>query len=168
MAGKGIYGCLETLAGLALLVIPTAAAQLLTSIAGELGEGTSPLRDAAARSLMTAGGGIATGAPAFALFLMVHGLVNLLTVYALLRRAVRWYPWALGALVVLLGVQVVDLLTAPAVSGWVLTALDIAVIVIVSWEYRRLRREHSDATLSATPSPALSTTLPSPGGTPEP
>jgi uncharacterized membrane protein len=140
VAGKGLYGLVELLAGLALLVAPGASAGLLTGIAAELAEGTSPLRDAAARSLSAAGGGIAAGAVPLALFFLVHGVVKLLTVTALLRRAVRWYPWAFAALIVLLVVQLVDLVVAPALGGVVLTVLDVLVLVVIAWEWRRLVR----------------------------
>ena len=80
------------------------------------------------------------GALPLALFFLVHGVVKLLTVYALLRRAVRWYPLAIAALAALLGVQIADLVAAPTLGGWVLTILDVLILALVTWEYRRLRR----------------------------
>lgn len=143
VALKGLDGTVELLAGLVLLVAPRLTGSALDALAGELAEGTSPLRDATARSIAAAGGGLVTGAAPLALFLLIHGAVKLLTVYALLRRAMRWYPWALLALVVLFLVQLVDLITAPAVGGWVLVGLDVLVIVVVAWEYERLRKERA-------------------------
>jgi uncharacterized membrane protein len=141
VAIKGLDGVVESTAGLVLLVAPRLTGSALEALATELAEGTSPLRDATARSIAAAGGGLVTGAAPLALFLLIHGAVKLLTVYALLRRAVRWYPWALLALVVLLVVQVVDLVTAPALGGWALLVLDVVVITLVAWEYQRLRRD---------------------------
>jgi uncharacterized membrane protein len=141
VAVKGLDGLVELLSGLVLLVAPRLTGGALEALAAELAEGTSPLRDAAARSIAAAGGGLVTGAAPLAVFLLVHGLVKLLTVYALLRRAIRWYPWALAALGVLLVVQLADLITAPAIGGGVLAVLDVLVLVLVSWEYRRLRAE---------------------------
>jgi uncharacterized membrane protein len=143
VAIKGVDGLIESVAGLILLVAPRLTGSVLESLAAELAEGTSPLRDAAARSIAHAGGGLVTGAAPLALFLLVHGVVKLLTVYALLRRAIRWYPWALAALCVLFLVQLVDLITAPALGGWVLVGLDVVVITLVAWEYERLRRERA-------------------------
>lgn len=143
VAIKGFDGLVESVAGLILLVAPRLTGSVLESLAAELAEGTSPLRDAAARSIASAGGGLVTGAAPLALFLLVHGVVKLLTVYALLRRAIRWYPWALAALCVLFLVQLVDLITAPAIGGWVLVVLDVVVITLVAWEYERLRRERA-------------------------
>lgn len=143
VAVKGVDGLVELLIGLVLLVAPRITGGLLTAVAGELAEGTSPLRDAAAASVASAAGGVVTGAAPLAVFLLVHGVVKLLTVYALLRRAIRWYPWALGALSVLLVLQLIDLVTAPAAGGVVLAVLDVVVIALVGWEYRRLRQEHA-------------------------
>lgn len=143
VAVKGLDGLVEFAAGLVLLVAPRLTGRALEALATELAEGTSPLRAATAQSIAAAGGGLVTGAAPLALFLVIHGVVKLLTVYALLRRAVRWYPWALVVLCLLLAVQLGDLITAPAVGGWVLVGLDIAVITLVTWEYRRLRREQA-------------------------
>ena len=142
VALKGVYGLLELLGGLALLFVPDAAGGVLIAVATELAEGASPLRRAAASSLAAAGSGIVAGAVPFALFLLVHGVVKLLTAYALLRRAIRWYPWAIAVLSALLVVQVVDVVGAPAQGGWVLAVLDVLVLALVVWEYRRLQRKH--------------------------
>lgn len=149
VAVKGVDGLLELLIGLVLLVAPRLTGRALEATAAELAEGTSPLRDAAARSIAHAGNGVVTGAAPLALFLLVHGAVKLVTVSALVRRAIRWYPWALAALVVLFLVQVVDLVSAPAIGGGALAALDVAVIVLVAWEYRRLRLDRAGAAAGA-------------------
>jgi uncharacterized membrane protein len=138
---QGVDGLLELVCGLVLLVAPRITGGMLEAVAAELAEGTSPLRDAAARSIASAGGGVVTGAAPLATFLLVHAVVKLVTVRALLRRAVRWYPWAIAALTVLLGAQIVDLVAAPQVGGAVLGTLDVVVILVVGWEYRRLRAE---------------------------
>lgn len=143
VALKGLDGVVELLAGLVLLVAPRLTGSALDALATELAEGTSPLRTAAAQSIAAAGGGLVTGAAPLAVFLIVHGIVKLLTVYALLRRALRWYPWALLTLVVLFLVQLVDLITAPAVGGGVLVGLDVAVLALVSGEYEHLRKERA-------------------------
>jgi uncharacterized membrane protein len=139
VAVKGLDGLVELVAGLILLVAPRLTGRGLEALAVELAEGTSPLRAAAARSIEAAGDGLVTGAAPLALFLLVHGVVKVLTVVALLRRAVRWYPCALVALFVLLVLQVVDLASAPAPGGEALAVLDVVVIVLVALEYRRLR-----------------------------
>lgn len=139
VAVKGFYGLVELLAGAVLLLVPDFAGQLLTGVALELAEGAVTLRVAAAHAVAAASAGVAAGAVPLALFLLVHGVVKLLTAYALLRRAIRWYPWALGALGALLVVQAVDLVNAPTAGAWVLAVLDVAVVALVTWEYRRLR-----------------------------
>lgn len=146
VAIKGLDGLVEFVAGLVLLVAPRLTGSALESLATELAEGTSPLRQAAADSIASAGDGVITGAAPLALFLVIHGAVKLLTVYALLRRALRWYPWALLALAVLFLVQLVDLIAAPALGGWVLVGLDVVVLALVAWEYERLRKERRATT----------------------
>lgn len=141
VAVKGVDGAVELLAGLLLLVAPGSTEVALFAMAGELGEDPSPLRIAAAHSVASAGAGLAGHAPPLGLFLLVHGVVKLLTVRALLRRALRWYPWATAAVAALLVVQVVGLVRAPTTGGWVLTVLDVLVLVLVVLEYARLRRE---------------------------
>jgi uncharacterized membrane protein len=149
VALKGVDGTVELLAGLILLVAPRLTGSALDALATELAEGTSPLRTAAAQSIAAAGGGLVAGAAPLAVFLLIHGAVKLLTVSALLRRAIRWYPWALLALVVLFLVQLIDLITAPAIGGWVLVGLDVLVISLVAWEYERLRKERAASTEAA-------------------
>ena len=139
VAVKGFDGTVEFLAGLILLVAPRITGRVLEALATELAEGTSPLRAATAQSIAAAGDGLVTGAAPLALFLVIHGVVKLLTVYALLRRALRWYPFALLALSVLFIVQLVGVIGAPAIGGWVLVVLDVIVITLVAWEYHRLQ-----------------------------
>ncbi|WP_375407586.1 DUF2127 domain-containing protein [uncultured Amnibacterium sp.] len=143
IAITGFDGLIEFVAGLILLVAPRLTGSALEALAAELAEGTPPLRDAAASSIAAADGGLVTGTAPLAVFLLVHGLAKLLTVTALLRRAIRCSPRALTALSVLLVVQLADLDAAPAVGGTVLAVLDVVVITLVTWEYRRLRRERA-------------------------
>ena len=139
VAIKGLDGLLEAVAGALLLVAPRSAGALLQTVAAELAEGATPLAHAAARSVSAAGHGAVTSAAPLALFFLVHGAVKLLTVVALLRRAVRWYPWAILALAVLLVVQVADVVRTPGVGGAALVALDVVVLAFVLVEYRHLR-----------------------------
>jgi uncharacterized membrane protein len=141
VALKGLDGFVELLAGLLLIGAPDLTGDLLLVIAAELGEGTSPLREAASRSITSAGTGLTGDALPLGAFLLVHGVVKLLTVWALLRRALRWYPWAIAAVAVLLGVQVAGLVPAPTAGGLTLVVLDVAVLVLVVAEFVRLRRE---------------------------
>ncbi|MEV4733525.1 DUF2127 domain-containing protein [Saccharopolyspora sp. NPDC049426] len=81
------------------------------------------------------------GARAFVIgYLLVHGLIKLVLVIALLRKAVRWYPAAITAL----GLFVLfELVRGVQTHSWVLpvlTVLDIVIIVLVIKEYRELRR----------------------------
>ncbi len=136
---KGVDGLGELVLGLVLVFAPAGVSDLLASIAGELAEGTSQVRLALAHSVGSAGASVATGATAFAVFLIVHGAVKVATVYCLIRRAVRLYPLAILVLSALLIVQWIDALAQPSVGAWVLAGLDVLVLGLVTWEYHRLR-----------------------------
>ena len=84
-------------------------------------------------------------------FLLVHGAVELVTVYCLIRRIMRLYPWAIGVLAVLSGVQLQAAIARPTVGARVLTALDVVVIALVVREYRRLRSRAAERDRLAAP-----------------
>jgi uncharacterized membrane protein len=141
VAIKGLDGALELAAGLILLVAPRLTGSALEVLTAEFAEGTVPLHAAAALSIAAAHGGSVTGAAPLAGFLVIQGVVKLTVVSVLRSRAVRWYPWALVVLSALFLLQVVDLITAPVVGGWLLVALDVVVILLVAGEYERFRHE---------------------------
>lgn len=73
-------------------------------------------------------------------YLLVHGLIKLVLVIALLRKAVRWYPAAITALGLFVLFELVRGAQTHSLLLPVLTALDIAIIVVVIKEYREIRR----------------------------
>lgn len=73
-------------------------------------------------------------------YLLVHGLIKLVLVVALLRKAVRWYPAAITALGLFVLFELVRGAQTHSLLLPVLTALDIAIIVVVIKEYREIRR----------------------------
>nr|WP_274635635.1 DUF2127 domain-containing protein [Microbacterium bovistercoris] len=76
-------------------------------------------------------------------YLVVHGAVKLAIVTALLLGSRRIYPWVLGALGVLLVVQIVDLALRFSVGVLLLTALDVVIIWLTAreWRHRRTLRD---------------------------
>ena len=74
-------------------------------------------------------------------FLLVHGIVKLASAVCLLRRLVRGYPWAIGALVALLVYQAADAAVTASLTMGLLAVVDVAVIALVVAEYRHLREE---------------------------
>lgn len=73
------------------------------------------------------------------IYLIVHGVVKLAIVAALILGSRRVYPWAIGALSILLVVQLVDLVMKFSVGVLVLTLIDVAIIVLTVREWREGR-----------------------------
>lgn len=142
VAGKAVDGLLELVAGVGALLISHAQlmdlAHALT--ADELSEEPHDflanllLHESAKLGphLLLAGG----------IYLLVHGLVKAAIVSALVLGSRRIYPWAIGALAVLLVVQVIDLAVRFSWGVLFLTVLDIAVIAITIREWRHHRTLH--------------------------
>jgi uncharacterized membrane protein len=78
--------------------------------------------------------------PLLVVFLLVHGVVKVAVVVALIVGALRVYPWAIGALVVLTVLQIVDLAMRPSLGVVLLTILDVIVIALT---WREWRARHS-------------------------
>ncbi len=73
-----------------------------------------------------------------ALFLLWHGLVKVLLVWALLRRLLWAYPLALAAFALFLAYQLYRYLHTYSIWLLALSVLDLLVIVLTAAEYRRL------------------------------
>ncbi|MFI2488760.1 DUF2127 domain-containing protein [Promicromonospora kroppenstedtii] len=139
---KGLDGLVELVAGAALLVLHQDRILALTraAVAEELREDP---HDLVANLLLDQAAGLDHGAAvAGGLFLLLHGVVKVVIVAALLAGSRRVYPWAVGALSVLLAVQVVQLVLSPGVVALVL--LD-AVILALTWHEWRIGRSFHDA-----------------------
>lgn len=77
-------------------------------------------------------------------FLLLHGVVKVVIVAALLAGSRRVYPWAVGALSVLLAVQLVQMVLSPGIGVVALVLLD-AVILALTWHEWRTGRSFHDA-----------------------
>ena len=136
---KGLDGAAELLAGVALAVVGprelggltrrVVEHHLLGSPHGALAE-----RFAAGEAALT--GGDRTFA---VVYLTLHGLVKLGLVVALLREVLRAYPVAAGVLGVFCAFEVYRAVDRGSWSMWAAAALDLALVVLVLREYRRLR-----------------------------
>ena len=136
---KGIDGALELLAGLTIFVTPSFAEKVLRALATEVSEGSGTISTLTATYLGRMAAGLTSPSPAVVAFLVLHGVVKLATVYFLLRRMIRAYPWALTALIALAAVQAVAALTESSFGAWLLVGLDVVVVALVLVEYRRMR-----------------------------
>lgn len=79
------------------------------------------------------------GTVIISIYLVTHGLAKLLIVWGIMRGSKRSYPWAIGALTVLLVVQVVDMAIKFSVVVLLLSVLDVVVLALTIREWREGR-----------------------------
>ncbi|MFF2028747.1 DUF2127 domain-containing protein [Arthrobacter sp. NPDC058192] len=134
---KGLDGILELVGGILLLVVSPqqigAMARALTQ--HELSEDP---HDLVANALVQATGHLSGSASLFgAVYLLLHGLVKVVLVWAVLQDKLWAYPWMIGFLLVFIVYQSYKILVSFSWGMVLLTAFD-AFIVWLTWrEYRR-------------------------------
>jgi uncharacterized membrane protein len=136
---KGAHAVLELAGGVFLQLVSTATiAQILARLTrGELREDPG---DLIARYLNQIGQQLTAGGREFgALYLLLHGAINLGLVAGLLMERLWAYPAALAMLGAFVGYQVYRYTQTQALGLVALTALDIIVILLVWHEYRLMR-----------------------------
>src|SRR6266540_2050500 len=136
---KCLYGLLELIGGILLLVFPPSAIQrfVVDLTHNELSKEPN---DFTATHLRATAQHLSVSAELFAaIFLLSHGVVKVLLVYALLRRTLWAYPVAIGVFAAFSVYQMYRYVVQP--SGWLiaLTALDVIVILLTRAEWRRLK-----------------------------
>lgn len=142
---KGINGLLELIGGLILLLVPPGAIQKLVARLTE-NEIIADPHDFIATHLRAAVAPLSSSARFYAaVFLLSHGLIKALLVYALVRDKL----WAFPTAIVVFGAFGVYQMYRYAItpSGWliVLTVLDVAVILLTLAEWRRVKRARATA-----------------------
>src|SRR3989442_6548558 len=140
---KGFNGLLELVGGVLLLAFPPSAIEkfIVGLTSNELSKDP---HDVIATHLRQAAHSLSANDQLFAaIYLLSHGVIKALLVYALLRGKLWAYPWAIGVLTALRVYQKDRYLITP--SGWLiaLTFLDVIVILLTWFEWRRLRSERS-------------------------
>jgi uncharacterized membrane protein len=121
---KGLNGLLELIGGILLLVFPPTAIQRF--VVGLTQHEIS--RDDRAFA---------------AIFLLSHGVIKAVLVYALIKEKLWAFPWAIGVFTAFGIYQMYRYVVHP--SGWLiaLTVLDVFVILLTLAEWRRVGREHA-------------------------
>ncbi|MEO8222367.1 MAG: DUF2127 domain-containing protein [Specibacter sp.] len=152
---KGWDGALELVGGILLLVVsPTqlgSVVQFLTQ--HELSEDP---HDVVATTLVHLAGTLTVSATLFgAIYLLLHGLVKIVLVWAVLRDKLWAYPWMIAFLLVFIAYQGYELLIAFTWGMVLLTAFDIFIVWLTWHEYRahRARTDNDDPTRPSTPKP---------------
>ncbi|WP_345764801.1 DUF2127 domain-containing protein [Diaminobutyricibacter sp. McL0608] len=147
---KGIDGVLELIGGVLLLVIPAdkigTFAQLITQ--HELAEDPD---DLIANAIRHAAGGLSASATLFgAIYLLLHGIVKVVLVWAVLRNQLWAYPWMIGFLLVFIGFQCYQLVVG---FSWGLVALTVfdAFVAWLTWREYGFHR----AARRSSPAPAM-------------
>ncbi|MDJ0348320.1 DUF2127 domain-containing protein [Cryobacterium sp. PH29-G1] len=138
---KGLDGVLELIGGILLLVVPPnqigAITRLLTQ--HELSEDPG---DFIANGLLQLTGDLSVSASLFgAAYLLLHGLVKIVLVWAVLRNHLWAYPWMIAFLLVFIGYQGYQMLLGPSWGLALLTTFDILIVYLTRREYGIHRRE---------------------------
>lgn len=142
---KGVDGALEVIGGVLLLLVPPqqigALARILTQ--HELSEDP---HDVMANAVLHFTDSLSVSAALFgAVYLLLHGLVKVVLVWAVLRRKLWAYPWMIGFLLVFIGYQGYQLVVAFSWGITLLTAFDILIVMLTWREYRMRRRASATA-----------------------
>ena len=137
---KGFNGLLELVGGVLLLAFPSSAIEkfIVGLTSNELSKDP---HDVIATHLRQAAHSLSANDQLFAaIYLLSHGVVKALLVYALLRGKLWAYPWAIGVFTAFGVYQIYRYFITT--SGWliVLTVLDVIVILLTSFEWRRVER----------------------------
>jgi len=134
---KGLDGLLESTGGLALLLTgrPAIRGAVAWLTHQELIEDPG---DVVASHLVHLAQQLSMDTQHFAgVYLLVHGVIKIGLVAALLR-GLRWsYPAAVAVLTAFIGYQGYRLMHTPSLVLGLLTALDVAVVMLIVREWRR-------------------------------
>ncbi len=140
---KGIDGVLEIVGGVLLLLISPTQLHHIAWILTQHELSEDP-HDIVANYLLHSSQGLSAGATMFgAMYLLWHGVVKVGLVTALLLKR-RWaYPVAILAFLLFLVYQLYRYSHTDAPELLVLSVMDVVVIVLTWFEYKRLRISHS-------------------------
>ena len=140
---KGLNGLLELVGGTLLLVFPPSAIeQFIVGLTSN--ELSKDPHDVIATHLRQAAHSLSASDQLFAaIYLLAHGIIKAVLVYALIRDKLWAFPIAIGVFTAFAVYQMYRYFISP--SGWLiaLTVLDVIVILLTWFEWRRLRSERS-------------------------
>ena len=138
MVVKGVDGAAELIGAITLLLVSGGTVQTLINdvISRDL---LGPPDGSLARHFVAGTAEFASGDRTFAVvYLGLHGIVKLLLVVALLRKIRPAYPVAVVVLGLFVAYEIYRATQTGSVLLPFLAALDVAIIVLVIREYRRL------------------------------
>ena len=136
---KGLNGLLELIGGTLLLIFPPNAVQRFV-VGLTHNELSKDPHDFVATHLRAAASHLTSNGELFAaVFLLSHGIIKVVLVYALVRDKLWAFPWAIGVFSAFGVYQMYRYAIHP--SGWLiaLTVLDVLVILLTLAEWRRVK-----------------------------
>lgn len=132
---KGLDGVLEIIGGILLLVVSPAQIGTFARVLTQHEISQDP-HDLLANWLLQLTGDLSPSATLFgAIYLLLHGLVKIVLVWAVLRGQLWAYPWMIAFLLVFIGVQCYQISVAFSWGLTLLTAFDIFIVFLTWREY---------------------------------
>lgn len=148
---KGLDGVLELVGGILLLVItPEQIGDLVRFLTQH--ELAQDPNDFLANSLVHLSSNLSGSATLFgAIYLLLHGLVKIVLVWAVLKDKLWAYPWMIAFLLVFILYQGYRIAVAFSWGLVLLTAFDIFIVWITAREYRIHRARTQQASPTTQP-----------------
>lgn len=142
---KGLDGVLELIGGVLLLLVSPAQLgtliQFLTQ--HELSEDPD---DPIANALVHFAGTLSVSASLFgAFYLLLHGLVKIVLVWAVLKDKLWAYPWMIAFLLIFIAYQGYQLIVGFTLGMALLTVFDAFIVWLTLHEYRAHKARNSKA-----------------------
>ncbi|GAB3560760.1 DUF2127 domain-containing protein [Arthrobacter alkaliphilus] len=145
---KGLDGVLELIGGILLLLIKPEQIGDLVRLLTQHELARDP-NDFLANSLVHMSSNLSGSGTLFgAIYLLLHGLIKIVLVWAVLKDQLWAYPWMIAFLLVFIVYQVYRIVVAFSWGLVLLTAFDIFIVWITGREYRLRRtknQQHSPA-----------------------
>jgi len=150
---KGLDGVLELAGGILLLLVSPAQLGSLVRILTQHELSEDP-HDLIATTLVHLGGTMTVSATLLgAIYLLLHGLVKIVLVWAVLKDKLWAYPWMIAFLGVFILYQSYELVVAFSWGMVLLTAFDSFIVWLTLHEYRAHHTRTKHASLNGQTAP---------------
>lgn len=143
---KGLDGVLELIGGVLLLVVSPSRLDSLVRFLTQHELSEDP-DDLIANTLRNYTGALSLSASLFgAVYLLLHGIVKIVLVWAVLRDKLWAYPWMVAFLLIFIAYQSYRLVVGFTVGMALLTAFDVFIVWLTLHEYRAHKSRRAPAT----------------------
>lgn len=137
---KGIDGIAELIGGVLLLFISPTALDAGARVVFQHELAQDP-NDFIATHVLHITSGLDSSATIFgAVYLMLHGVVKVVLVWAVLREKLWAFPWMIAFLIAFMGYQAYEMVLSFSAGLLALTVFDVFVTWLTVIEYRKRRR----------------------------